>query len=126
MTKIIKRGYVTEKQAAKILGKTQKSMQNDRYKGQKLPFIKHEGRILYKKSDLRAEWETTGSINILPDDPALQSQKQDDTIIRILTRRILIFEDRFARFEDKFEKLEARVKRTEIEKPKGWLANLIG
>lgn len=150
MTTVIKKGYITEKQAAKLLGKNQKWMQNNRYKpnnqGNRIPFIKHQERILYNKSDvvnykatilgervlkpkdtsLRAEWERKGILNSQPKEPFSTSPEQDNTLIRIIAGRILKIEDKFLRLEDKFAKLEEKGKHTDLEKPTGWLARFFG
>jgi hypothetical protein len=54
MKKQIKPGYITSTEAAIILGKDQKFLSNDRYKTQKIPFIKSGMSIFYKKEDILA------------------------------------------------------------------------
>jgi len=57
MTKQIKPGYITAKEACIILGKNAKYLSNDRQKFQKLPWLKHKGKVLYKKEDVLAHKE---------------------------------------------------------------------
>lgn len=84
MTKVIKKGYLTEKQAAKLLGKSQKWLQNDRYTRQTMPFIKDDGRVLYKKNDVVNFKEMRpGILRYLPEElrakpePKAQSAQKD-------------------------------------------------
>lgn len=51
------KGYITEKEAAKLLGRSLRWFQNDRYESKhgkplKLPFIKKDAHVLYKKEDV--------------------------------------------------------------------------
>jgi hypothetical protein len=119
MKPIKKQGYITEKEAAKLLGKHERWFQKDRHsanKGNKLkiPFIKQGKGVLYKKEDVLKFKEVLGSpisAELTPSKPfSKQSGFQDK--IYALTKQT----------DAKIEDLARRVRALEEKQNKGWFA----
>ena len=121
MKTIRKQDYITAKKAAELLGKHERWLQNDRYeanKGKKLkiPFIKQDKRVLYKREDIlkfKERLDLVTSAGLIPSNPLFNSSDLEYKI-HAMTRQT----------DAKVEDLAQRVRSLEEKKNKGWFARL--
>lgn len=119
MTTIKKQGYITEKKAAELLGRHERWLQNDRSlakKGNKLkiPYIKQDSRVLYKKADILKFKESLApatSEKKVPSNPFSHALGFKDKKSVVATP-----------LEAKVEELMRRVRDLEEKQTKGWFA----
>jgi plasmid rolling circle replication initiator protein Rep len=122
MKTVNKQGYITEKEAAKLLGKHERWLQNDRYeanKGEKLkiPFIKRDKRVFYKKEDIL---KFKGKVNSVTSKKLKPSNLQSNRSVPEDKIHTIIRETNV-----KVEELMRRIKALEEKRSKkGWFARL--